>query len=56
VKNYLRILAYLRPHAFVFASAVVATFVFAGLDAFSFLLVVPFLNVLRADPTWPRPE
>jgi subfamily B ATP-binding cassette protein MsbA len=56
VKNYLRILAYLRPHAFVFASAVVATFVFAGLDAFSFLLVVPFLNVLLADPTGPRPE
>ncbi len=56
MKNYLRILAYLRPHAFVFASAVVATFVFAGLDAFSFLLVVPFLNVLLADPTGPRPE
>ena len=56
MKNYLRILAYLRPHAFVFASAVVATFLFAGLDAFSFLLVVPFLNVLLTDPTGPRPE
>ena len=56
VKNYLRILAYLRPHALVFASAVVATFVFAGLDAFSFLLVVPFLNVLLTDRTGPRPE
>jgi subfamily B ATP-binding cassette protein MsbA len=56
VKNYLRILAYLKPHAFVFASAVVATFVFAGLDAFSFLLVVPFLNVLLTDQAGPRPE
>ncbi|MGW8266884.1 MAG: ABC transporter ATP-binding protein [Longimicrobiales bacterium] len=56
MKTYLRILGYLRPHAPVFAAAVVATFIFAGLDAFSFLLVIPFLNVLMGDPSAPRPE
>jgi len=56
VKNYLRILGYLKPHAPVFMAAVVATLVFAGLDAFSFLLVIPFLNVLLTEPTGPRPE
>jgi subfamily B ATP-binding cassette protein MsbA len=54
--NYLRILGYLKPHALIFAAAVAATFIFAGLDAFSFLLVIPFLNVLMGDPTVPRPE
>jgi len=49
MKTYLRILGYLRSHGFVFAAAVVATFIFAGLDAFSFLLVIPFLRVIFAD-------
>ena len=56
MKNYLRILAYLKPHTLIFSAAVVATFIFAGLDAFSFLLVIPFLNVLLGDPSGPRPE
>jgi len=56
VKTYLRILGFLKPHGHVFLAAVVATFVFAGLDAFSFLLVIPFLNVLLVDPSTPRPE
>lgn len=56
MKTYLRILGYLKPHAPVFAAAVVATFIFAGLDAFSFLLVIPFLNVLMGDPSATRPE
>jgi ATP-binding cassette, subfamily B, bacterial MsbA len=50
VKRYLRILRYLRPYLPVFAVAVVATFLFAGLDAFSFTLLIPFLETLFADP------
>jgi len=49
VRTYLRILSYLKSHGFVFLAAVVATFIFAGLDAFSFLLVIPFLRVLFSD-------
>jgi len=56
VKTYLRILGFLRPHALIFMAAVAATFIFAGLDAFSFLLVIPFLNVLLADPSAAGPE
>ena len=43
---YLRILRYLRPHAGLFALCVVAMVFYALLDAFSFTLVIPFLNVL----------
>ena len=43
---YLRILRYLAPHSGVFATAAVATVVFAVLDAFSLVLVIPFLEVL----------
>jgi len=50
VKIYLRILGYLKPHSHVFLAAVMATFIFAGLDAFSFALFIPFLNNLLADP------
>lgn len=50
MKIYLRILGYLKPHSHVFLAAVVATFIFAGLDAFSFALFIPFLNNLLADP------
>jgi subfamily B ATP-binding cassette protein MsbA len=46
VKNYLRILGYLRAHSFVFGAAVVATLIFSGLDTFSFVMVIPFLEVL----------
>jgi subfamily B ATP-binding cassette protein MsbA len=50
VKTYLRILSYLKPHGPIFLAAVAATFVFAWLDAFSFALLIPFLEKLNADP------
>ncbi len=56
MRTYLRILQYLRPHGHVFAAAVLATFIFAGLDAFSFALFIPFLNALLGDPSGPHPE
>jgi subfamily B ATP-binding cassette protein MsbA len=46
VKDYLRILAYLRPHGGLFALSVGAMIVYAALDAFSFTLLIPFLEVL----------
>jgi ATP-binding cassette, subfamily B, bacterial MsbA len=46
VKLFLRILSYLRPHRGVFFVSVVAMTVFAALDAFSFTLLIPFLDVL----------
>lgn len=51
MKIYLRILGFLKPHGHIFVAAVLATFIFAGLDAFSFLLVIPFLNVLLVNPS-----
>ena len=45
---YLRILSYLRPYTGVFALAVLATSVFAALDAFSLALLIPFLRALFA--------
>ncbi|MGD2124157.1 MAG: ABC transporter ATP-binding protein [Gemmatimonadota bacterium] len=53
MRTYLRILRYLKPHGGVFAAAVVATFLFAGLDAFSFLLIIPFLRVLFTEAGGP---
>src|SRR6185436_15557267 len=50
MKVYLRILGYLRPHAATLAAAVAATFLFAGLDAFSFVLIIPFLQALFGTP------
>ncbi|MBV9775362.1 MAG: hypothetical protein JO040_15510, partial [Gemmatimonadetes bacterium] len=46
MKLYLRILGYLRPHAGLFVTSIVAMTIFAALDAFSFTLLIPFLNVL----------
>ncbi|HET7276379.1 MAG TPA: ABC transporter transmembrane domain-containing protein, partial [Longimicrobiaceae bacterium] len=43
---YLRILKYLRPHLGLFAISIVAMTIFAALDAFSFTLLIPFLDVL----------
>ena len=43
---YLRILQYLRPHAGLFAFSILAMVVFSSLDAFSFTLLIPFLDVL----------
>ncbi len=56
MRVYLRILGYLRAHGWAFAAAVAATFVFAGLDAFSFVLFIPFLRVLFAEPGASRAE
>lgn len=43
---YPRIFAYLRPHRWVFFAAVVATLLFAALDAFSLVLLIPFVGTL----------
>ena len=43
---YFRILRYLRPHAGLFGLSILAMVVFAALDAFSFTLLIPFLDVL----------
>ena len=43
---YLRILRYLRPHTGTLAASGVATLVFAALDAFSLVLIIPFLQAL----------
>jgi ATP-binding cassette, subfamily B, bacterial MsbA len=53
VRLYLRILWYLRPYLPVFFLAVLATSVFAALDAFSLALLIPFLRTLfaNADPS-----
>jgi subfamily B ATP-binding cassette protein MsbA len=50
VDTYLRILGYLKPHGRVFAAGVVATFLFTGFDAFSFVLFIPFLRTIFAEP------
>jgi subfamily B ATP-binding cassette protein MsbA len=49
VNLYLRILRYLRPHLGVFLVAVGATFAFAGLDAFTYVLLIPFVGALFGD-------
>ncbi len=46
MKHAARILRYLKPHAPVFAAVVVATFFYAGLDAFSLALLIPFLRTI----------
>lgn len=46
MKLYRRILGYLRPHAGLFAVSIAAMTLFAALDAFSFTLLIPFLDVL----------
>jgi ATP-binding cassette, subfamily B, bacterial MsbA len=50
VRLYLRIVAYLKPYLGVFLLAVLATSVFAALDAFSLALLIPFLRTLFARP------
>ena len=46
MKPYLRILSYLRPHRAVLLAAVGATVVFAALDAFTFILLIPFVQTV----------
>jgi len=48
MKLYLRIIRYLHPHKGLFVVAIVAMTIFAALDAFSFTLLIPFLEVLFA--------
>ncbi|MGI9625838.1 MAG: ABC transporter ATP-binding protein [Longimicrobiales bacterium] len=43
---YRRILGYLRPHRWIFALGAVATALFAALDTFSFVLLIPFLETV----------
>src|ERR1700686_1177797 len=43
---YRRLLPFLRPHAWRMAGAVLCSAVSAALDAYSFALLIPFLNAL----------
>ena len=43
---YGRLLGYLRPHAWRMVTAILCNIVAAGLDVFSYTLLVPFLNAL----------
>lgn len=43
---YLRIVRYLRPHGLYFVLTVLATFAVAGLDAFTYVLLIPFVRAL----------
>ncbi|UCC23851.1 MAG: ABC transporter ATP-binding protein [Gemmatimonadales bacterium] len=49
MRLYFRILRYLRPHLGVFLLAVGATFAFAGLDAFAYVMLIPFVSVLFGE-------
>ena len=43
---YARLLGYLRPHSWRMVTAILCNVVAAGLDVFSYTLLVPFLNAL----------
>jgi len=46
MKLYLRILGYLKPYRLLLLGASLATLGFAVLDAFSFVMIIPFLQTL----------
>jgi subfamily B ATP-binding cassette protein MsbA len=46
MKLYLRILGYLKPYRLLLVGASLATIGFAVLDAFSFVMIIPFLQTL----------
>jgi len=46
VSLYFRILGYLRPHAGLFLIGAAATFAYAGLDAATYILLIPFVSAL----------
>jgi subfamily B ATP-binding cassette protein MsbA len=48
---YWRLLQFLRPHWWRMAGNILANVVAAGLDAFSFTLLIPFLNALFNAPS-----
>jgi subfamily B ATP-binding cassette protein MsbA len=54
VTLYLRILRYLRPHLGIFVVAVACTFAFAGLDAFAYVLLIPFIEALFVEGASPE--
>jgi subfamily B ATP-binding cassette protein MsbA len=56
VRLYLRLLAYLKGHAPAFAGAVLATFVFASLDAAAYVLLIPFVGALFGEGQTPSPD
>lgn len=49
MRIYLRILGYLRPHAGLFLVGAAATLAFAGLDAATYVLLIPFVSALFVD-------
>lgn len=49
LRLYGRLLAHLRPYRRLVAAAVLATAAFAVLDAFSMLMLIPFLNAIFGD-------
>lgn len=49
MNQYLRILAYLRRYLGTLAAAVVASVAFAALDAFSLVMLIPFLRTLFSE-------
>ena len=53
MKLYLRLLSYLKGHAAAFTGAVLATFVFASLDAAAYVLLIPFVSALFPDAQAP---
>ncbi|MBR9988943.1 MAG: ABC transporter ATP-binding protein [Gemmatimonadetes bacterium] len=46
MKQYIRLLRQLAPYRMLLAAALLATFMFAALDTFSFVMVFPFLDAL----------
>jgi subfamily B ATP-binding cassette protein MsbA len=48
MRLYRRLLSFLRPHWWRMAGTIVSSVIAAGLDAFSFTLLIPFLNALFA--------
>ncbi|HEY8483393.1 MAG TPA: ABC transporter ATP-binding protein [Longimicrobiales bacterium] len=46
MKQYLRILSYLWPYKGLFCLSILAMIAFGALDAFSFTLLIPFLDIL----------
>ncbi|HEU4643309.1 MAG TPA: ABC transporter ATP-binding protein [Gemmatimonadaceae bacterium] len=50
---YGRLLRFLRPHAWRMAGNIIANFIGAALDGYSFALLIPFLNALFGQPQLP---
>ncbi len=55
MKEHLRILGFLRPHAPVVLAAVAATAAFAVLDATAYVLLIPFVDALFGKGVGPAP-